>query len=92
MTPTLLTASEAAERLRVSRSWITRHAAEIQAVKVGVGLMVPEDGIAAYLERQRVQAPEPETEPQETVRPALRALPARSPVGLVTGRRREARR
>lgn len=71
----LLTASEAAARLNVSRSFLTRHAAELGGVKLGTRLQFTEVGIAAYLDRQRVTAPVvAEREPVAAPKPALRVI------------------
>ena len=47
--PALLTVTETAELLRVGRSWVYEHAAELGAVKLGRGqtapLRIPRDGV-----------------------------------------------
>lgn len=47
--PALLTVAETAEVLRVGRSWVYDHAAELGAVKLGSGqsapLRIPRDGV-----------------------------------------------
>jgi excisionase family DNA binding protein len=47
--PALLTVAEAAEVLRVGRSWVYQHAAELGAVKLGLGqtapLRIPREGV-----------------------------------------------
>jgi hypothetical protein len=47
--PALLTVAETAEVLRVGRSWVYEHAAELGAVKLGTGqtapLRIPRDGV-----------------------------------------------
>jgi len=47
--PALLTVTETAELLRVGRSWVYEHAAELGAVKLGPGqtapLRIPRDGV-----------------------------------------------
>jgi hypothetical protein len=47
--PVLLTVAETAEVLRVGRSWVYEHAAELGAVKLGTGqtapLRIPRDGL-----------------------------------------------
>ena len=47
--PALLTVAETAELLRVGRSWVYEHAAELGAVKLGAGqtapLRIPRDGV-----------------------------------------------
>jgi hypothetical protein len=47
--PPLLTVAETAEVLRVGRSWVYEHAAELGAVKLGTGqtapLRIPRDGV-----------------------------------------------
>jgi hypothetical protein len=66
--PPLLTVAETAEVLRVGRSWVYEHAAELGAVKLGTGqtapLRIPRDGV-----QRIVGAPSP---PQ-----ARRSVPAR---------------
>ena len=50
--PALLTVAETAQVLRVGRSWVYEHAAELGAVKLGTGqtapLRIPRDGCAAH--------------------------------------------
>jgi hypothetical protein len=47
--PALLTVTETADLLRVGRSWVYQHAAELGAVKLGTGqtapLRIPRDGV-----------------------------------------------
>jgi excisionase family DNA binding protein len=66
--PALLTVTETAELLRVGRSWVYEHAAELGAVKLGRGqtapLRIPRDGV-----RQIVGMPQ--------TPPARRSLSAR---------------
>jgi excisionase family DNA binding protein len=66
--PALLTVTETAELLRVGRSWVYEHAAELGAVKLGRGqtapLRIPRDGV-----RQIVGIPQ--------ARPERRSVPAR---------------
>jgi excisionase family DNA binding protein len=51
--PALLTVAEVAEVLRVGRSWVYEHAAELGAVKLGAGqtapLRIPRDGVRGML-------------------------------------------
>jgi excisionase family DNA binding protein len=51
--PALLTVAEVAEVLRVGRSWVYEHAAELGAVKLGSGqsapLRIPRDGVREIL-------------------------------------------
>jgi hypothetical protein len=51
--PALLTVAEVAEVLRVGRSWVFEHAAELGAVKLGVGqtapLRIPREGVRELL-------------------------------------------
>jgi Helix-turn-helix domain len=51
--PVLLTVAETAEVLRVGRSWVYEHAAELGAVKLGCGqsapLRIPRDGVERML-------------------------------------------
>jgi hypothetical protein len=57
--PALLTVAETAEVLRVGRSWVYEHAAELGAVKLGSGqtapLRIPRDGV-----QRMVGAPPPQ--------------------------------
>jgi excisionase family DNA binding protein len=66
--PALLTVTETAELLRVGRSWVYEHAAELGAVKLGRGqtapLRIPRDGV-----RQIVGMPQ--------TPPERRSVPAR---------------
>ena len=66
--PALLTVAEIAEVLRVARSWVYEHAAELGAVKLGTGqtapLRIPRDGV-----QRVVGVPSP--------RPERRSVPAR---------------
>ena len=61
--PALLTVAETAQVLRVGRSWVYEHAAELGAVKLGTGqtapLRIPRDGVqrmvgALFAERPAV--------------------------------------
>ena len=67
--PTLLTVAEAAEALRVGRSWIYAHAAELGAVKLGTGqtapLRIPRDGVLRLVGGTSAALP-PATEAHET--------------------------
>jgi hypothetical protein len=51
--PALLTVAETAEVLRVGRTWVYEHAAELGAVKLGLGqtapLRIPSDGVRRML-------------------------------------------
>ena len=66
--PPLLTVAETAQVLRVGRSWVYEHAAELGAVKLGTGqtapLRIPRDGV-----QRIVGMPSP--------RPERRSVPAR---------------
>ena len=66
--PALLTVAETAQVLRVGRSWVYEHAAELGAVKLGTGqtapLRIPRDGV-----QRIVGMPSP--------RPERRSVPAR---------------
>jgi excisionase family DNA binding protein len=64
--PAFLTVAETAELLRVGRSWVYEHAAELGAVKLGTGrsapLRIPRDGVqrivgASSLRRARRSVP-----------------------------------
>ncbi len=71
--PALLTVAETAEILRVGRSWVYEHAAELGAVKLGTGqtapLRIPRDGV-----QRIVDAPSPRRERRWV--PAARARKA----------------
>lgn len=54
----LLNAREAQAVLGCSRWFLTEHAAELGAVKVGNRLKFTRAGLAQYVERQTVKAPE----------------------------------
>ena len=66
--PPLLTVAETAQVLRVGRSWVYEHAADLGAVKLGTGqtapLRIPRDGV------QRIVGAPPAP-------PARRSVPAR---------------
>jgi hypothetical protein len=82
--PALLTVAETAAVLRVGRSWVYEHAAELGAVKLGTGqtapLRIPRDGVQRIV---GVPAPRPErrsvsarrAREAETARGELRARP-----------------
>src|SRR3954465_12071657 len=76
--PALLTVAEVAEVLRVGRSWVYEHAAELGAVKLGTGqtapLRIPRDGV-----RRIVGMPSPRRE--------RRAAPARQARETLGGQR-----
>ena len=71
--PALLTVAETAEVLRVGRSWVYEHAAELGAVKLGTGqtapLRIPRDGV-----QRIVGVPSPRRERRSV--PARRAREA----------------
>jgi hypothetical protein len=71
--PALLTVAETAEVLRVGRSWVYEHAAEMGAIKLGRGrtapLRIPRDGV-----RRIVGAPPPQRD--QRTGPARRAQKA----------------
>jgi hypothetical protein len=52
--PVLLTAAEVADRFKVTRKWVYRHAAVLGGVRLGGrALRFTEDGLARYLDAQR---------------------------------------
>ena len=71
--PALLTVAETAEVLRVGRSWVYDHAAELGAVKLGTGqtapLRIPREGV------QRIVGVAPPRRERRSV-PAARARDA----------------
>jgi hypothetical protein len=82
--PALLTVAEAAAVLRVGRSWIYGHAAELGAVKLGTGqtapLRIPRDGVQRIVgvpspRRERRSVPTRRAREAETARGELRARP-----------------
>lgn len=56
----LLTAEEVADRLRVARAFVYRHAEQLGAFKVGSHLRFRESEVEEWLSSQRVRKPEPE--------------------------------
>jgi hypothetical protein len=82
--PALLTVAETAEFLRVGRSWVYEHAAELGAVKLGSGqtapLRIPRDGVQRIVgvpspRRGRRSVPARRARETDTVRGELRARP-----------------
>ncbi len=82
--PALLTVAEAAEVLRVGRSWVYEHAAEIGAIKLGPGqtapLRIPREGVwrivgAPPPRRDRRSVPSRRARKAETSNGDLRARP-----------------
>ena len=82
--PPLLTVAETAAVLRVGRSWVYEHAAELGAVKLGTGqtapLRIPRDGVqrmvgAPSMRRERRSVPARRAREAETARGELRARP-----------------
>lgn len=82
--PALLTVAEAAEVLRVGRSWVYEHAAEIGAIKLGPGqtapLRIPREGVwrivgAPPPRRDRRSVPARRARKAETSNGDLRARP-----------------
>jgi excisionase family DNA binding protein len=82
--PALLTVAEAAAVLRVGRSWVYEHAAELGAVKLGTGqtapLRIPRDGLQRIVgvlpsRRERRSVPVRRTREAETAGGELRARP-----------------
>ena len=83
--PALLTVAETAEILRVGRSWVYEHAAELGAVKLGTGqtapLRIPRDGV------QRIVGVAPPRRRRRSV-PARRAREAEAAAGGLRARPR----
>ena len=82
--PALLTVAETAEVLRVGRSWVYEHAAELGAVKLGTGqtapLRIPRDGVRRIVgtpppRRDRRSVPARRARKAETSNGDLRARP-----------------
>jgi hypothetical protein len=82
--PALLTVGETAEVLRVGRSWVYEHAAEIGAVKLGPGqtapLRIPREGVWRIVgtpppRRDRRSAPSRRARKAEKSNGDLRARP-----------------
>ena len=82
--PALLTVAETAEVLRVGRSWVYEHAAELGAVKLGTGqtapLRIPRDGVqrivgAPASRRERRSVPAARARKATTSNGGLRARP-----------------
>jgi hypothetical protein len=82
--PALLTVAETAEVLRVGRSWVYEHAAELGAVKLGSGqtapLRIPRDGVQRIIgvlspRRVRRSVPARRAREAETAKGALRPRP-----------------
>jgi hypothetical protein len=83
--PALLTVAETADLLRVGRSWVYEHAAELGAVKLGTGqtapLRIPRDGV-----RRMVGMSSPWRERRSV--PARQAGPAERAMGDLSARPR----
>src|SRR5215218_2219792 len=82
--PALLTVAETAEVLRVGRSWVYEHAAELGAVKLGSGqtapLRIPRDGVQRIVgtsspRRERRSVPARRAREAETAKGELRPRP-----------------
>jgi hypothetical protein len=82
--PVLLTVAETAEVLRVGRSWVYEHAAELGAVKLGPGqtapLRIPRDGVQRMVgvappRRQRRSVPAARARKAATSNGELRPRP-----------------
>ena len=82
--PPLLTVAETAELLRVGRSWVYEHAAELGAVKLGTGqtapLRIPRDGVERIVgvpsrPRARRSVPARQARAAESAQGILRARP-----------------
>lgn len=82
--PALLTVAETAELLRVGRSWVYEHAAELGAIKLGAGqtapLRIPRSGVQRLFgtpstSRRRRSVPAPRAGQAETTTGELRARP-----------------
>lgn len=75
VTSPLLTAREAMAFLRCGRTFLTEHRAELGGIKRGGNLMFDRAGLQAYLDRQRIQAPDAERVESLTV-----VAPAPTPI------------
>jgi hypothetical protein len=82
--PALLTVAETAEVLRVGRSWVYEHAAELGAVKLGSAqtapLRIPRDGVQRIVgipspRQERRSVPARRAREAETARGELRPRP-----------------
>lgn len=82
--PALLTVAETAELLRVGRSWVYEHAAELGAVKLGAGqtapLRIPRDGVRRIVgmpsrRRERRSVPARQARAAEDAKGELSARP-----------------
>ena len=82
--PALLTIGETADVLRVGRSWVYEHAAELGAVKLGTGqnapLRIPRDGVQLMIgmsspRRARRSAPAHRARKAQTAEGEVRARP-----------------
>jgi hypothetical protein len=82
--PALLTVAETAELLRVGRSWVYEHAAELGAVKLGSGqtapLRIPRDGVRRIVgmpspRRERRSVPSRQARAVEDAKGELSARP-----------------
>ena len=82
--PALLTVAETAEVLRVGRGWVYEHAAELGAIKLGLGktapLRIPRDGLrriagAPRPRRDRRSVPAARAQEAKTSNAKLRARP-----------------
>lgn len=80
----LLSAREAQAVLGCSRWFLTEHAAELGAVKVGNRLKFTRAGLDAYITRQTVKAPEPITAPSTPAPQHRLAFVGLGPVNPVT--------
>jgi hypothetical protein len=83
--PALLTVAETAEVLRVGRSWVYEHAAELGAIKLGRGrtapLRIPRDGV-----RRIIGVAPPRRDPRSVS--ARRARKAEASAGQLRARPR----
>jgi hypothetical protein len=83
--PALLTVAETAAVLRVGRSWVYEHAAELGAIKLGTGqtarLRIPRDGV------QRIAGVPARRQARRSV-PARRAREAETAQGMLRTRPR----
>lgn len=80
----MLTPRDVMALVAMRRSWVTKHAAELGAIRVGGQLRFKREDIDAYLERNRVRAadaaPVPEPVPAPRARPVLVHRSAMNPV------------
>lgn len=79
----LLTPRDVMAQLRVGRTFVTEHAAELGGIKVGAVLRFQQAGIDAYLERQRIKDETP-AQPSPTAIRTVQRGPRREGINPVT--------